>query len=70
MRAAPRNGLSEAWTIFILIEAAEAHQAFDIGSLLSSLPGAKGPKGLHGHSEHCSLMGLRCGAQGPELSDE
>lgn len=31
-----------AWTIFILIEAAEVHQAFDIGSLLSSLPGALG----------------------------
>jgi len=31
-----------AWTIFLLVEAAEAYQAFDIGSLLSHLPGQLG----------------------------
>jgi len=31
-----------AWTIFILIEAAEIYQAFDIGTLLSKLPGSLG----------------------------
>ncbi|CAE7622956.1 slc36a4 [Symbiodinium pilosum] len=31
-----------AWTIFILIEAAEIHQAYDIGTLLSRMPGALG----------------------------
>jgi len=31
-----------AWTIFLLVEAAEVYQAFDIGSLLSHLPGQMG----------------------------
>lgn len=31
-----------AWTIFLLVEAAEAYQAFDIGTLLSHLPGQLG----------------------------
>ena len=34
----PRS-VPEAWTIFILIEAAEIHQAYDIGTLLSRMPG-------------------------------
>lgn len=31
-----------AWTIFLLVEAAEIHQAFDIGSLISYVPGQLG----------------------------